>query len=64
MEQTLVIFKPDTVMRGIVGNVLTRFEQAGFKIVGMKMIKANDEQLYYHYETIGKLKTRKGGEIF
>lgn len=64
MEQTLVIFKPDTVMRGIIGNVLTRFEQAGFKIVGMKMIKADDEQLYYHYETIGKLKTRKGNEIF
>ncbi len=64
MEKTLVIFKPDSVMRGIVGSVLTRFEQAGFKIIGMKMVKANDKQLYFHYEGIGKLKTRKGDEIF
>ncbi len=64
MEKTLVIFKPDSVMRGIVGNVLTRFEQAGFKIVGMKMVKANDKQLHIHYENIGKLKTRKGDKIF
>ncbi len=64
MEKTLVIFKPDSVMRGIVGSVLSRFEQAGFKIVAMKMLVADEKQLHYHYEGIGKLKTRKGNEIF
>ena len=64
MEKTLVIFKPDSVMRGIVGSVLNRFEQAGFKIVAMKMIKPDTKQLDKHYEGIGKLKTRKGDEIF
>ena len=35
MERTLIIFKPDAVMRGIVGEVLTRFEKAGFKGCGV-----------------------------
>jgi len=64
MQKTLIIFKPDSVMRGIVGLIMTRFEQAGFKIVALKMVKASKEQLYHHYETIGFLKTRKGEEIF
>ena len=38
LEKTLVIFKPDAVSRGIVGQVLTRFEQVGLKIVGMKNV--------------------------
>ena len=37
IQRTLVLFKPDTVQRAIVGKVLQRFEDAGFKIVGMKM---------------------------
>jgi len=64
MERTLIIFKPDAVLRGIVGEILTRFERAGFKIVGAKMLEANREQLFEHYEGIGTLKTRKGEEIF
>lgn len=64
MERTLVIFKPDAVMRGIVGEVLTRFERAGFKIIGMKMITPNYDLLYKHYEEIGTLKSRKGDDIF
>lgn len=64
MEKTLVVFKPDAVMRGIVGEVLTRFERAGFKIVGMKMLQPDYEHFFQHYEGIGTLKTRKGDEIF
>lgn len=64
MERTLVIFKPDAVMRGIVGEVMTRFERAGFKIIGMKMLQPNYEQFFKHYEGIGTLKSRKGDEIF
>jgi nucleoside-diphosphate kinase len=43
MEQTLIIFKPDAVMRGIVGEILTRFERVGLKIVSVKMIEPDDE---------------------
>lgn len=64
MQRTLVVFKPDAVMRGIVGEVLTRFERAGFKIVGMKMLQPDYEHFFEHYEGIGTLKTRKGEEIF
>lgn len=64
MERTLVVFKPDAVMRGIVGEVLTRFERAGFKIVGMKMLQPDYDHFFQHYEGIGTLKTRKGPEIF
>jgi len=64
MERTLIIFKPDAVMRGIVGEILTRFERVGLKIVGAKMLKPGYEHFYEHYEGIGTLKTRKGEEIF
>lgn len=64
MEKTLIIFKPDAVMRGIVGEILTRFERVGLKIVGTKMLKPGYEHFYEHYEGIGTLKTRKGDEIF
>lgn len=64
MERTLIIFKPDAVMRGIVGEILTRFERVGLKIVGAKMLKPGYEHFHEHYEGIGTLKTRKGEEIF
>ena len=64
MEQTLIIFKPDSVQRGIVGEVMTRFEKAGFKIVGMKMLRPDRDHYDQHYEGIGTLRTRKGDEIF
>lgn len=64
MERTLIVFKPDAVMRGIVGELITRFERAGFKIVGAKMVQPDYEHFFEHYEGIGTLKTRKGDEIF
>jgi nucleoside-diphosphate kinase len=64
MEQTLIILKPDAVMRGIVGEIITRFERTGFKIVAMKMLEPGYEHYFEHYEGIGTLKTRKGEEIF
>src|SRR5687768_7780848 len=64
MERTLIVFKPDAVMRGIVGEILTRFERVGLKIVGAKMLQPDYEHFYTHYEGIGTLKTRKGDEIF
>ena len=64
MERTLIIFKPDAVMRGIVGEVLTRFERVGLKIVGAKMLNPDYQHYFDHYEGIGTLKTRKGEDIF
>lgn len=63
MEKTLIIFKPDAVQRGIVGEVLTRFERAGLKIAGMKMLTAQTQQLHGHYEGIGRVGSRHGQEI-
>ena len=64
MEKTLIVFKPDAVMRGIIGEILTRFERAGFKIVGTKMLQPDYDHYFEHYEGIGTLKTRKGDKIF
>jgi nucleoside-diphosphate kinase len=64
MERTLIIFKPDSVQRGIVGEIVTRFERAGLKMVGAKMLQPDYDHFYQHYEGIGTLKTRKGDKIF
>ena len=64
MEKTLIIFKPDAVQRGIVGEVLTRFERRGLKIVAAKMLQPDYQHYFDHYEGIGTLKTRKGEDIF
>lgn len=49
MEQTLIIFKPSSVARGYVGNILTRFEQKGLIITGMKMMQLDEPILREHY---------------
>lgn len=51
-------------MRGIVGELITRFERAGFKIIGAKMLNPDAQHYFEHYEGIGTLKTRKGDKIF
>lgn len=48
-ERTLIIIKPDAVTRGIMGDVLTRFERKGFKIVGMKFAHLSEDLLTEHY---------------
>jgi nucleoside-diphosphate kinase len=64
LERTLVVMKPDAVQRGIVGEILSRFERVGLKIVGSKMVNPTYEHLFTHYETIGKMVTRRGQEVF
>jgi nucleoside-diphosphate kinase len=49
MEQTLIILKPDTIQRAITGEIITRFERAGLKIIGMKMMIPEMELLRKHY---------------
>lgn len=49
MERTLIILKPDTVKRGLVGEIITRFERAGLKVVGMKMLVPDGKLAQTHY---------------
>ena len=51
-ETTLIIFKPDAIHRGLVGEVVARFERKGLKIVGMKMIRLEDALIESHYAHI------------
>jgi len=39
IEKTLILFKPDALQRGFVGEILTRFERVGLKLVGTKMVR-------------------------
>jgi nucleoside-diphosphate kinase len=64
MERTLIILKPDAVQRGLIGEILSRFERAGLKIVGMKMVAPDEEHYHKHYEDIGKLISRRGEEVY
>lgn len=48
-ERTLVILKPCTLQRGLVGEILTRFERKGLRLVGLKMMQLTDELLNEHY---------------
>ena len=49
MERTLIIAKPDAVQRGLIGEIITRFEQKGLKLIGMKMASLDDAILKTHY---------------
>ena len=64
VQKTLVLFKPDTVQRGLVGEILTRFERVGLKIVATKMIAPDKKHYHKHYEEIGKMITRRGEHTF
>ena len=64
IERTLILFKPDAVQRGVVGEILTRFERVGLKIVGTKMIAPDTAHYHKHYEEIGQVITRRGEATF
>ena len=49
IQRTLVLLKPDAVQRGVCGEIITRFERVGLKIVGMKMVWADKEFSKKHY---------------
>lgn len=55
MEKTLIIFKPDCMEKREVGNVLDRFERAGFAIVGCKMTQLTPRILREHYAHVANL---------
>jgi nucleoside-diphosphate kinase len=49
LERTLVIVKPDAIQRGIIGDIITRFERVGLKLTAAKMFVPNQELLNKHY---------------
>ena len=49
-ERTFVAIKPDGVKRGIIGQIIQRFENKGFKIVGMKLLQVTPDLAAKHYE--------------
>ncbi|MBT3721164.1 nucleoside-diphosphate kinase [archaeon] len=64
IQRTLVLLKPDAVQRGIMGNLITRFENAGLKIVGMKMVWVDDAFSKKHYSAHVEKPFYKGLEEF
>ncbi len=49
MERTLIIIKPDAVQRGLIGEIITRFERRGLRIVGMKFMRIDRALAEQHY---------------
>lgn len=49
MERTFIAIKPDGVQRGIVGEIIRRFESKGFTLVGLKLMQASRELAEQHY---------------
>jgi nucleoside-diphosphate kinase len=62
-ERSLVLLKPDTVQRSLVGEVIKRFENTGLKISAMKMIVPTEQQLLTHYNKDDAWYQRKGEGI-
>jgi nucleoside-diphosphate kinase len=62
MEQTFVMIKPDGVKRGVVGEILHRFERMGLKIVAMKMVMPSEELLLKHYQSDKEATLLRWGE--
>lgn len=52
MEQTFVMIKPDAVQRGLIGEIISRFERRGIKIAAMKFMQVSDELAGEHYEAL------------
>src|SRR3989344_501680 len=58
IERTLVLLKPDAVQRCVIGELITRFEKTGLKIVGIKMQYVSEDQARKHYDE--DLEKRRG----
>jgi nucleoside-diphosphate kinase len=50
MEKTLILLKPDAVVKGVCGQIIDRFEKRGFKIIGLKMLQLSKELAETHYQ--------------
>ena len=55
MQRSLILLKPDCVQNSLVGNVISRFENAGYSIIGTKVIQLDDSLLNEHYAHVADL---------
>lgn len=62
-ERTFVILKPDAVQRGLMGDIITRFEKVGLKTVALKMTMATEQQCWDHYNKDEAWFLKKGANI-
>jgi nucleoside-diphosphate kinase len=60
METTLLILKPDAVQRGLIGRIVSRFEDKGLQIVGAKLMKISPDLAARHYEAHKEKKFYRG----
>src|SRR3989344_5331903 len=49
MEKTLIIIKPDAVKRGLIGTIVSTFENVGLKLMAAKMLKPSEDVIKHHY---------------
>lgn len=61
IQRSLVLMKPDAVQRGVVGEILHRFERAGLKVIGAKMVQADRSKAMKHYMKDEEWQTKVGG---
>ena len=59
IERSLVLLKPDAVKRGLMGQIISRFENAGYKIIGSKMVWVNEDLGKRHYADLGERRGEK-----
>lgn len=52
-EKTLVIVKPDGVQRGLIGEIIKRYERVGLKLIGLKIVIPTEEMAIRHYYEVG-----------
>lgn len=63
MQRTVVLVKPDGLQRALIGEIMHRFERKGLKLIGLKMMRLNDEILdvwYAHHKEKAFFKDLKG----
>jgi len=51
-ERSYIMIKPDGVQRGLIGRIIARFEDKGFKLIGLKLVNAQEDVLNEHYEEL------------
>ena len=62
-EQTFVILKPDAIQRGLIGEIISRLERTGLKLVALKMINATEDQCWKHYNKDDAWFLEKGQKV-
>ncbi len=62
-ERTFIAVKPDGVQRALIGEIISRIEKTGLKIIGLKMVNATEDQCWTHYNKDEAWFTKKGAGI-